>query len=481
LVVVGAEGSQGPDLGELVGVRGFGMLGEGWSPVADPSEVAEALNRAHADRYRLTFCPPQGRDLVVIEVVVEEFDGPQRAVKLPPMRAGGTCELEQIVDAPEEAPLGLEFDAQQREIYDLLAAEPDQAGFEVGVRLGPGWGPIPAEGHLRGQTSLGCARKSYGVNLEGGEARPWVDGLWSDEAFLVAMCLDDRYVNQLTADLILAELGLFPSAFGLRALTLDGEARGAYLVLEEPDEAALRTQARVRSVIRRRNDAERARPEVKHSVGDPAAALAEYKGLVELARGLRGEALLEGLERAMDLDGYLRWVALMTLLENGDYVDEVLFVATDATDARGEVVPYFHAVGWDPDDLYSACHHGGRDAIPDPAGLLYCAEADFDEVIFADASVYRRYVEVLEDLIQRLTPEAFDAVLEQVWGLLWPLLSQDEVRGAMVEFLEDYPEGATQEGARAVIQGALDELSTKHRARRELLQTRISAWREAHP
>jgi hypothetical protein len=264
-------------------------------------------------------------------------------------------------------------------------------------------------------------------------------------------------------------------------LTLAGEARGAYLVLEEPDEAALRTQARVRSVIRRRNDAERARPEVKHSVGDPAAALAEYKGLVELARGLRGEALLEGLERAMDLDGYLRWVALMTLLENGDYVDEVLFVATDATDARGEVVPYFHAVGWDPDDLYSACHHGGRDAIPDPAGLLYCAEADFDEVIFADASVYRRYVEVLEDLIQRLTPEAFDAVLEQVWGLLWPLLSQDEVRGAMVEFLEDYPEGATQEGARAVIQGALDELSTKHRARRELLQTRISAWREAHP
>lgn len=426
--------------------------------------------------YRGRACPQAG-SLAVVALGGESIG----AVRLPERPAGEACDLELPLvgpDLPERA-LGLELDAEQRAIYDARVAALSREDFRLSVRPSPQREPLAAVGHLRGQSSLGCDRKSYAVHAEG--EVPWLPELVRDEAVLLSMCLDHLYINQLTGDALMADLGIFPLSHGLRTLTLDGEPRGVYLVMDKPEEAARSHWLAPRSVIRRQIDIDGKPPELKWSAYGSDAALAEYDALLGFAGDESGDALLEGLKRRMDLDGYLRWIALMSLLENGDYVDEVWFVGTTVREPGGVEVPWFQVVGWDPDDLFSECHHAGRFAIVDPHGLLYCAESVLDHAIFADPVIYARYVEVLEEVMARVTPEVFTRTLEGVGERVLRALVDDGARGAMVELLRDWPAASTLEGAREVIIEGLQRLRSAFEARREELRAAIATWREGQP
>ena len=72
------------------------------------------------------------------------------------------------------------------------------------------------------------------------------------------------------------------------------------------------------------------------------------------------------LEERLNLKQYMRWIALMDVLQGGDYVDEVYFynsyppgVTGDARDAPGANPPLFWDVHpWDFDDMFQRCHSG---------------------------------------------------------------------------------------------------------------------------
>ena len=72
----------------------------------------------------------------------------------------------------------------------------------------------------------------------------------------------------------------------------------------------------------------------------------------------RGSACFEQLNGLIDIVGYLRWLALSTWVESGDYVDELWLFASNEADRQRFLL---HA--WDPDDSFETCHRQGRDAI----------------------------------------------------------------------------------------------------------------------
>ena len=389
------------------------------------------------------------------------------------------CDAARIATGVRSWPRRVEllFTAEQRAAYEAIIADHGRADFELSLRLAPDEAPIAAVAHLRGQTSISCARRNYTVNLDGGAARRLVPGMAGDEFLLLSMCRDEAYVNQYTADLLLAELDLFPVPFGLTELWLDGESRGVYLVIEKPQDALRRTQTGVRSVIRRRFDPEDKPADIKWARDGDAAARAEYDALASGAEGLAGEALEAYLDARLDLDQLLRFMAFHTLLRTGDYVDEAYFVATD-TVRDGAVQAHFAVSGWDPDDLFSDCHHDGRFAFEDPHGLLYCAEGDLELLVAGDATLYARYVEVLAALREELTVARFDATLERTRRDLLPFLDDPAVAAAMTELVDADPSTVEPARARAVVSEALDTMGTLYRERRAAVGDAITAWRQ---
>jgi hypothetical protein len=138
-------------------------------------------------------------------------------------------------------------------------------------------------------------------------------------------------------------------------------------------------------------------------------------------------------------------------------------------------------MGWDPDDLFSACHHASKFAYEDPHGILYCAEGTIDAAILRSPEVYARYVELLEGLIADLGPEKLRYTMDQVRDELWAVLADDATAAAMVTLVEKHPEAATAEGARAVIAAKMDAMLEEAKARRAALTEAIAAWRATLP
>jgi len=451
------------------------------APPDDPAGLSDRLEeQLSRGYYRGRACAPPNVGLAVLEAGGAQVG----ALRLPPAerRGAGACALDQTPPAPDAPglPLSLDLDDAQRAVYADRVATLSREDFALAVRPAPGFPPTEATAHLRGQSSLGCDRKSYAVHVAGSGV-PWLPGLERDEVDLLSMCLDQLYINQLTGDTLMAQLGVFPLRHGLRELEVDGAPRGVYLVMDKPEEAARSQWSAPRSVIRRLIDIDGKGPELKFAAGTDAEALAEYQAVITFARSETGEPLLAGLRDRMDLDGYLRWIALMSLLHNGDYVDEVWFVGTTERDATGAEHPRFHVIGWDPDDLFSECHHNSRFAIEDPHGLLYCTESVLDHAIFADPVIYARYVETLDALMDLITPELFTRTLEVVGDRLLRFFERDAVRGAMSELLRDWPEASTAEGARATVIAGLQRLQQAFVARVAELRAAIATWRETHP
>jgi hypothetical protein len=253
------------------------------------------------------------------------------------------------------------------------------------------------------------------------------------------MCKDDRYISQYTANQLMAERGLFAPEFRMVELVINHQTQGVYLLVEKPQTALDLDNTHTRMIIRRRNDAQGSAPELKYAVGDDAQALAVYESVISEAQGLAGDDLLEWLDQAMDLDQYLRWIALMSLLESGDFIDEVYFMSTDITGPGASVEDYFSISTWDQDDIFKSCHKSGINAMIDPHGLLNCVESVFDHAIFSDPKVYARFATELHSSLTWLDEARFDAAIHASEVSVLGFFAKQEVRAAMVELLDDEP------------------------------------------
>lgn len=393
---------------------------------------------------------------------------------------GAGCDLQRILDtAPPEAPtFSISFTDDERAAFDRAAEERDSRTTWTGaLELGGDPAAAPFEGSFRGRSSLGCERKSISINLDGGDRRHALPASGTDEFFLISMCLDDRYVNQLNADRLFAEMGLWELEFGTAEVLIDGATRGVYLFVEEIDQELRNDRSGLRAVIRRRTDIDGKPADVEHSFDSDEAALERYDSFLADVTELSGDELVDALEQQLDVDQYLRWVALMTLLGNGDYIDEVFFVAEASVDAAHQVVDYYTVHGWDPDDLFSDCHHDGRFAINDPNGLLYCTESLLDHHIFADPLVYDRYVDVLEEVIESVTPDRFRTLAEETRDELLGWFADAAIRDAMVELLAANPDASAEDVAIEEITGATESLISNFESNRDSLIEAIVDYR----
>jgi len=366
--------------------------------------------------------------------------------------------------------------------------------FSLSLRF-DGGPPIPAEARFRGVSSFrDCERrKSLSVSVKNGPLR-LMPGTVTDQFLLISLCYDDRYVKTFLVFSMAAELGLFPLSFRFVRLKVQEEGstleeEGLYLLVDDPKAALRRTHVAIADVVRRRFDPARgtidpkAEPDVSaypKSFRNILAARVRYERIVLASENCSdaGTACFDQLDELLDVDGYLRWLALMTWVQSGDYVDEVWFYASETSNGRHR----HQLLIWDPDDSFESCHHGGVDAIGD-SDLLYCAEGAIDKVLFRSKHMFKRYVENLNYILRSGLPQnrlRQIVLLEE--NQVRKLLSEDDKSySGLLELLRIVPAIDSSKKAVSEIIGSLRYYETLiNFRRRSLLRHPVAyAWNGA--
>ncbi|MBA3547856.1 MAG: CotH kinase family protein [Nannocystis sp.] len=411
-----------------------------------------------------------GPSLALPDLYIVGADQAEGAPGCDPTDQGLTPALPKVIEITFSPTELLDYEARLDELskepfYGSVRTDLNAQGVHARVKL-----------KLHGQGSLDCERKSLSLNLTDDLARQWLPDSGTDKFILVSMCKDDRYITQFTANLLMAERGLFAPKFQTVELMIGGESQGVYLLVEKPDTVLERGTTRTRMIVRRANDIKGAKPSLDYAVDDEAQALATYEALITTAESLKGAKLVAWLEQAMDLDQFLRWIALMSLLQSGDFIDEVYFVSTEVTGPNASAEDYFNISTWDQDGIFTSCHNDGLNAMPDPHGLLNCVEGRLDRAIFGEPKLYERFAKELEVTLAWLDQETFDAATHVSEDRVLEVLASDEARAAMVELLDDNPAAVAYEVAEEEVLARGAALRQKFAKRRALLVELLAAY-----
>ncbi|MEM7152263.1 MAG: CotH kinase family protein [Myxococcota bacterium] len=474
-----------------VDLMGAGRVIDWLSPGGLAAALVEAEARAEDFRdsvYEIGLCgvPPEGRAAQLTVAgheggLITNLIGGAPEDRSSSHEAG--CEPETVRDGPRPFPevIDFRFTPEQWEVYEQRLATNSKDDFELTVSL---WDDAPAGeavAHLRGQTSLGCARRNYTLDLATNTERHLLPGSATDEFYLLSMCLDDRYLRAHTVYQLYDQLGVFPLSFRLVELRLDGQSRGIYLLMEKAKEALVQDSARVRSVIRRGFSGGSTFADVKHSATTDQEAAEAYDALLAELYLPSGDALSVTLDERLDSSAYLRQLAMNTLLRNGDYVDENWLVSTDYLHADGTVGDWYSFMSWDPDDIFSNCHYGGAFAYADPYDIAYCAEAELDEIILRDPVTYGRFIDVVELVSEQVSEAVFDEAVDATAADLVYYLQQPGIAPAMTELLQSNPAATDPAVAQQDVLDTAESLKQDYAARRQLIADRVAAYRLLHP
>lgn len=475
LIVVGEDVEETPP-GEPRPVQTLSI-----ATFVDPAADAAGLLTQHRARraaiVRVGACLGLAKD----EVFSLQFGAQSLMLEAPaPMNhlAGEACDANAAAaDAyPFPTEISLTFSPDERLVFDARTAAVSIEPFTTSVRLGVGL-PIPAVAHFHGMGTLGCERKSITVELEGGRRRLAQD-LAADRFILISMCQDLRYFGQVFANRVLSALGLFSSPFKYVRLRIDGVNRGVYMMVYQPERAFRDTSLGLMSVVRRGYDIDQWLAEVKYPA-DPVEAedaRLRFESIGDLALSEAPESLEAVLDGRLELDGYLRLLAVFSLVENGDFIDEVFFASSLQSDGER-----YRVVAWDTDDLWSACHAGGARAIVDPCGVTYCTESELDQSLLRSTQVYRRYLDVLTNVLETLSADRLMATMADVQAELFGVLDDDETAAACTEMVSENPALSTVAAAQADISAFMEAGLAQTERRRTALFEALAVCPEASP
>jgi len=283
---------------------------EAGEEVAAAQALVQALAAERAATFRVGWCAPaQVKSLLVA------LGGSQCAVETPiPLGhlAGAACDAAAAAadSYPYPRTLAFEMRGEERVVYDQRVAARDKTPFRLRVRLGEG-DALDAEVNLRGQSSLGCARKSYSVNLAGSLPRRLTAALATDRFYLLSLCEDRFYFHQHLAMHLLRSEGVFPLPVAYVNLLVDGVDQGVYLLTAQPKSWLVQGHLHLGGLVRRRFDPEYKAEDVlfPSSEAGAAAVLASYWELNRLATDGDPSTLAPALLARMDYRAYLRWMA----------------------------------------------------------------------------------------------------------------------------------------------------------------------------
>lgn len=259
-------------------------------------------------------------------------------------------------------------------------------------------------------------------------------------------------------------------------VVINDESQGLYMVSQSPAEHLLSKDADI--VYRRRyNDfMELKKADKKLSEEQVSDYKNHIDGIYKDLKKLKGQALVDSLSEKMNLDGYLKWLALNYIVRNGDYLDEVFFFGKK-NDA-GKI--YYDIFPWDLDDTFSEKMH--MQGIPltlnngakkrSERQMLFGFESRLDQAVSEDPVLLNKYFQTLSEVTAQLDDAKLDSIFSKVSKKLSPYLLDEDIlkNGA----LDAGAKAHTPEGVTASLQAKKDIIK-KHiqevKAELEIIKT----------
>jgi hypothetical protein len=221
--------------------------------------------------------------------------------------------------------------------------------------------------------------------------------------------------------------------------------------------------------------------EVQYARDTPEAALKEYDAFKSRVLSAPDSDLVRILSEQLDLEMYLEWIALNTILVNGDYVDELWLSATDTLNPDGTRGTYFSVMGWDYEDICVPCHYQNKYAFKDRYGLVYCAESELDRKIFSSPVLYGMYVEILERMMTAVvTEDVVKTAIERTLSDLLPYFRDPAVCRAMIELQKINPGTTVPDVAEKEIRAGAAVFLKDLNAQRKALMANIGKYKNGN-
>lgn len=283
---------------------------------------------------------------------------------------------------------------------------------------------VPEEIMTRGQSTLLYPKKSYSFYLRSSAELSHDEKKVSLKRFyLLSLSMDRNYFCNRLAYEMMAELGLFDLFYSYCDLKINGKSEGIYLIIERPEDWALKKQDSPVIIGRGYNhDIDKLKAGENSSKEDIRKYRNNYNQIYRSIDKYEGEKFYSIISGWLETENYLEWLAFNFFVRNGDYTDEVYFYVNNQTGKFG-LIP------WDYDDLFSLTpHEGNTESRKDIAGkLFFSTEDELDKKIVNDTWAYNKYLIQLEDVLTRLTEEKLINIFEKTYAELYPYYSDEDI------------------------------------------------------
>ena len=311
--------------------------------------------------------------------------------------------------------------AAQRGYRDSRGSTPEENPWvdrwvdtRLSIEDGP---PLHALIRVRGNMSTQAERKSLNTLLSASQT--FREGVLLRRLFLINLFRDPNGHENHFAYRLLGRLGLFPSYHQRATVGFNGDLQGLYLAVERPEDGIRRRHPETLAVLRLRNR----RFEVEYEAAnfDHEQALRA----IHNAQRARDDAdQLKRYEDILELDQFMRWLGVNSLLENVDTRDELFLYALPTAETGFRL----HPVGWDYEDLQP---NERRSKYVHP--LTSGEENLIGERLLQNPLLLSRYRAVLRRLLEdELTPELLMAELEDVSRDVTSILGASKMRDKVV-------------------------------------------------
>lgn len=280
--------------------------------------------------------------------------------------------------------------------------------------------------HTRGNTTLHYRRKSYSFSLDTKVTFMHSDRIHSMKKFnAISLSMDKYYFRNRLAFELLEEIKLFGLFYTYCELIINGQSEGIYLILERPQDFALK-QKKSPLVIRRGYDQRIDKIKTGKKIDKPEAKNYKnyYTQIYKSLKKYEGKELYDVLSQWVDLEMYMKWLAFNFFIRNGDYTDEVYFCIAPVEN-RFKIIP------WDYDDIFAREPHEGNNikikAIGDK--YIFSSEDRLDQTIANDPYLYQLYLEQLKIILTQISEEMLSRIFQNTYAELYPYYSDSDIIG----------------------------------------------------
>lgn len=276
----------------------------------------------------------------------------------------------------------------------------------------------------RGQSTLMFRRKSLNCKLKSKATfRHGKKSKTLKHFYLLNLSMDKYYCRNRLAFEMMEDLNLFHLFYGFGELRINGKSEGIYMIVERPEDWALKEQNSP-LVLRRgyKHRIEKYKAAGKTDRQEARAYINNYKQIYRVLNEYEGEELYLALQEYIDLDFYMDWLAFNFLVHNGDYADEVFFYVD-------REIKKFRIIPWDYDDIFVNTPHEGTEQRDKVIGdkLLFSSEDLLDIKIATDPYLYDVYLSRFREILQALSLEQIKQIIEDTYAELVPYYSDQEI------------------------------------------------------